>query len=135
MARLTEEMIIARSKQSDLTAIKKLNCWCVLPPRWFILNLSRERKKKANKFLCHLLVNSLSHLDFAFVDSRLNNWSCHVFYLLHAFAQKRFIKNIYWAKMWQILIRFRQLFFTSISCLDGFIFVSAGLPHTVQQRS
>lgn len=29
MARLTEEMIIARSKQSDLTAIKKLNCWCV----------------------------------------------------------------------------------------------------------
>lgn len=30
MARLTEEMIIARSKQSDLTAIKKLNCWCVI---------------------------------------------------------------------------------------------------------
>ncbi|XP_075988212.1 uncharacterized protein LOC142984472 isoform X2 [Anticarsia gemmatalis] len=27
MARLTEEMVIARSKQSDLTAIKKLNCW------------------------------------------------------------------------------------------------------------
>lgn len=35
MARLTEEMIIARSKQSDLTAIKKLNCWCVTknPPQ------------------------------------------------------------------------------------------------------
>ncbi|XP_035786879.1 cilia- and flagella-associated protein 410-like isoform X9 [Anopheles albimanus] len=27
MARLTEEMVIARSKQSDLGAIKKLNCW------------------------------------------------------------------------------------------------------------
>ncbi|XP_053672585.1 probable serine/threonine-protein kinase tsuA [Anopheles nili] len=27
MARLTEEMVIARSKQSDLAAIKKLNCW------------------------------------------------------------------------------------------------------------
>ncbi|CAK1592947.1 unnamed protein product [Parnassius mnemosyne] len=27
MARLTEEMVIARSKQSDLSAIKKLNCW------------------------------------------------------------------------------------------------------------
>ncbi|XP_045538407.1 uncharacterized protein LOC106708297 isoform X5 [Papilio machaon] len=27
MARLTEEMVIARSKQSDLYAIKKLNCW------------------------------------------------------------------------------------------------------------
>lgn len=30
MARLTEEMIIARSKQSDLSQIKKLNCWLVL---------------------------------------------------------------------------------------------------------
>ncbi|XP_061726867.1 cilia- and flagella-associated protein 410 isoform X4 [Cydia pomonella] len=27
MARLTEEMVIARSKQSDLSSIKKLNCW------------------------------------------------------------------------------------------------------------
>lgn len=27
MARLTEEMVIARSKQSDLSVIKKLNCW------------------------------------------------------------------------------------------------------------
>ncbi|EAA11628.5 AGAP005870-PA [Anopheles gambiae str. PEST] len=27
MARLTEEMVIARSKQSDLATIKKLNCW------------------------------------------------------------------------------------------------------------
>ncbi|CAK1549173.1 unnamed protein product [Leptosia nina] len=27
MARLTEEMVIARSKQSDLPSIKKLNCW------------------------------------------------------------------------------------------------------------
>lgn len=30
MARLTEEMVIARSKQSDLSAIKKLNCWWVI---------------------------------------------------------------------------------------------------------
>ncbi|XP_046806877.1 myb-like protein Q isoform X4 [Lucilia cuprina] len=27
MTRLTEEMVIARSKQSDLSSIKKLNCW------------------------------------------------------------------------------------------------------------
>ncbi|XP_047524263.1 cilia- and flagella-associated protein 410-like isoform X3 [Pieris napi] len=27
MARLTEEMVIARSKQSDLSSVKKLNCW------------------------------------------------------------------------------------------------------------
>ncbi|XP_068621713.1 dynein axonemal assembly factor 11 isoform X2 [Battus philenor] len=27
MARLTEEMVIARSRQSDLSAVKKLNCW------------------------------------------------------------------------------------------------------------
>lgn len=27
MSRLTEEMVIARSKQSDLSTIKKLNCW------------------------------------------------------------------------------------------------------------
>lgn len=29
MAKLTEEMIIARSKCSDLRMIKKLNCWYV----------------------------------------------------------------------------------------------------------
>lgn len=27
MTRLTEEMVIARSRQSDLSSIKKLNCW------------------------------------------------------------------------------------------------------------
>lgn len=29
MVKLTEEMVIARSRISDLTAIKKLNCWYV----------------------------------------------------------------------------------------------------------
>lgn len=29
MARLTEEMVIARSRQSDLSTVKKLNCWFV----------------------------------------------------------------------------------------------------------
>ncbi|ODN02215.1 Protein C21orf2 [Orchesella cincta] len=27
MTKLTEDMIIARTKSSDLTAVKKLNCW------------------------------------------------------------------------------------------------------------
>lgn len=30
MSKLTEEMVIARSRQSDLSSIKKLNCWYVL---------------------------------------------------------------------------------------------------------
>lgn len=29
MSKLTEEMVIARSRQSDLSSIKKLNCWYV----------------------------------------------------------------------------------------------------------
>lgn len=53
MARLTEEMIIARSKQSDLTQIKKLNCWCVLCEIISsFCDSSSKRRKKATKFLC-----------------------------------------------------------------------------------
>lgn len=36
MARLTEEMVIARSRQSDLSTVKKLNCWYV----FFISNFN-----------------------------------------------------------------------------------------------
>lgn len=54
MTRLTEEMIIARSKQSDLTAIKKLNCWCEK-------NLERDESSRRFKVTFHhiLLVPQL----------------------------------------------------------------------------
>lgn len=31
MTKLTEEMVIARTRQSDLSTVKKLNCWYVAP--------------------------------------------------------------------------------------------------------
>lgn len=61
MARLTEEMIIARSKQSDLTSIKKLNCWCVHHRRKLVIHPEIFQKKQnwAIKFL-HRFTRSLS---------------------------------------------------------------------------
>uniref|UniRef100_A0A182WHZ8 Uncharacterized protein n=1 Tax=Anopheles minimus TaxID=112268 RepID=A0A182WHZ8_9DIPT len=47
MARLTEEMVIARSKQSDLAAIKKLNSkYYVLITKFLFPKLARTKRKK-----------------------------------------------------------------------------------------
>lgn len=45
MARLTEEMVIARSRQSDLSTVKKLNCWYV----FFLFLILIFIKKKWNE--------------------------------------------------------------------------------------
>lgn len=60
MARLTEEMVIARSKQSDLASIKKLNCWGAELGDVSVL------RKMPNVEVLALSVNKLSTLrDFA----------------------------------------------------------------------
>lgn len=44
MARLTEEMVIARSRQSDLSTVKKLNCWYVC--FFFISNFNKWNEEQ-----------------------------------------------------------------------------------------
>lgn len=43
MVRLTEEMVVARTRMSDLTAVKKLNCWQVL---FFLPKLEKSYREK-----------------------------------------------------------------------------------------
>ncbi|XP_014296688.1 cilia- and flagella-associated protein 410 isoform X3 [Microplitis demolitor] len=61
MVRLTEEMVVARSRISDLTAVKKLNCW---GSELTDVSILRELKKVEVLSLSVNKINSLSDFQF-----------------------------------------------------------------------
>lgn len=77
MTKLTEEMVIARSKQSDLASIKKLNCWWVFSFMIFNLNLNFQLRFiliHRYSFIHSFILKSIFAVFFSALHSLMIVW-------------------------------------------------------------